>query len=308
MKILIYFFSGTGNTEKISELYSSALAERGHDVTIRALPLPDMGAVADADEFDMIGIGYPIHAFNAPKMILKLCKALPKRKKKDGKDKKRVFVFKSSGEPVRISDVSSLKMRAILRRRGYDVTNEYQHIMPYNVIFRHGDGAAYKMWQTATRLVPANVKELLDGKTALPKKMLMGGALAWIMRCEHWGAHINGKLYRTNKSCVSCSKCVKLCPVHNIRINKKGKLKFGGKCIMCVRCAMYCPKNAIELGLFKSWKVNGAYSFEPPAVPDDPNAKHANYCKKAYDRYYRLAEQKIRDYEENLGATANDAE
>ncbi len=297
MKILIYYFSGTGNTKRISELYERELNSLGHEVTVRSLTEPY--DTADAGNFDMIGIGYPIHAFNAPKIILRLCKALPKRSKKvHGKTKKRVFVFKTSGEPVRMSDISSLKMHAVLRRRGYDVTNEYQYVMPYNIIFRHGDETVYKMWDVAQRLIPVHAQNISDGNGRLPKKMFMGGFLAWILRCEHWGAHIIGRMYKANKACVKCGKCIKLCPVNNIRYNKKGKIKFGNKCIMCMRCVMFCPKSAIDMRLLRSWKVNGAYSFEKPDVPDAPN-KHSDYCKKAYDRYYADAEKQISDAESN---------
>lgn len=292
MKILLIYFSGTGNTARIARLYKTVFEERGGEVDGLELPLD--GPLPDIDGYDMIGLGYPIHSFNAPKLLLSLCKALPKRNKKtDGY--KKAFIFKTSGEPVRMSDVSSLKMRKILKRRGYAVNNEYQYVMPYNIIFRHTDSQVHKMWTTAQKLVPADADEILQGGTHLPKKMFMGGFLAWILRCEHWGAHVVGKSYKVNNDCVKCGKCVKLCPVGNIHINKKGKVKFGGKCIMCMRCVQSCPKAAINMRLFKSWKVNGAYSFAEPDEPSPPT-KHDNYCKKAYDRYYADAQARIDDY------------
>lgn len=291
MKVLICYFSGTGNTEKIAELYRSAFTTRGHEVEVISLPLSD-GKTPDVAGYDLLGFGYPIHAFNAPKTMLDFCKSLAKRGK--NAPSVRAFVFKTSGEPVRMSDVSSIKACKILKPRGITVTNEYQYVMPYNIIFRHSDDAVYKMWQTAQNLVPVDVEEIISGKSVRPRKMFMGGFLARILRAEHWGAHIIGKTYKTNKSCVKCGKCIKLCPVNNIKIKKSGKLKFGGKCIMCMRCSMFCPKNAVELGLLKHWKVNGEYSFAPP----DPDAelppdKHADYCAKAYARYYAAAAQKI---------------
>lgn len=299
MKILLIYFSGTGNTKRIAELYKSAFAANGAQVD--EVELPTEGALPDVTEYDLIGFGYPIHSFNAPKLLLKACKLLPKRnKKKDGV--KNAFIFKSSGEPVRMSDVSSLKMRKILKRRGYVVNNEYQYVMPYNIIFRHTDQEVYRMWTVAQQLVPADVAEILRGEKHLPRKMFMGGFLAWILRCEHWGAHVNGKLYKANKDCIKCGKCEKLCPVHNIHIKQKGKnkkVKFGCKCIMCMRCVQDCPKAAINLGLFNGWKVNGAYSFEQPTQPAQPT-KHDKYCKKAYERYYRDAQERIDNYTKSL--------
>ena len=291
MKILLIYFSGTGNTKRIAELYKSAFENNGAEVTQAELPTE---SEYDVNAYDLIGFGYPIHGFNAPKLILQTCKALPKRdKKKDGV--KNAFIFKTSGEPVRMSDVSSLKMRRILKSRGYKVNNEYQYVMPYNIIFRHTDNEAYRMWTVAKALVPADVAEILRGETRLPKKIFMGGFLAWTLRCEHWGAHIIGKLFKANKDCVKCGKCEKLCPMHNIRIIEKGKdkkVKFGCKCIICMRCVQACPKAAINMGLLNGWKVNGAYSFDEPTEPAQPT-KHDNYCKKAYERYYRDAQERI---------------
>ncbi|MDE6201262.1 MAG: EFR1 family ferrodoxin [Clostridiales bacterium] len=295
MKILLIYFSGTGNTKRIADLYKSAFESR--EAQVDSIELPLAAPLPDVDGYDLIGLGYPIHGFNAPKLLLTLCKTLPKRNKKtDGY--KNAFIFKSSGEPVRMSDVSSLKMRKILKRRGYKVNNEYQYVMPYNIIFRHTDSQVYKMWTVAQKLVPADVDEILQGKPRLPKKMFMGGFLAWVLRCEHWGAHIIGKSYKANKECVKCGKCQKLCPMGNIRTNKKGKIKFGGKCIICMRCVQACPKAAINIGLLRSWKVNGAYSFEQPNEPSPPT-KHDKYCKKAYGRYYRDAQERIDSFDKN---------
>ena len=241
----------------------------------------------------MIGIGYPVHAFNAPKIILDFCKTLPKIKKHE--QKKKVFIFKTSGEPVRMNDISSLKAIKILKKRGYDVFCERHYVMPYNMIFRHSDSAAYKMWSYAQKLVPLDVAEIIAGERRLPKKVFMGGLIAWIMRCEHWGARLIGRFFSAERWCVKCGKCANICPVGNIKITKKGKVKFGGKCTICMRCAFSCPKNAINAGLLEGWKVNGEYSFEEPTEPTP--SKHDNYCKKAYDRYYAEADERIRNSE-----------
>ncbi len=292
MKILLIYFSGTGNTKMITELYREAFENAEHEVTVTELPSTHERLVETlAESYDIIGIGYPIHAFNAPKLILKLCKLLPKLNAKRGKSK-RVFIYKTSGEPVRMSDVSSLKMRKLLKKRGYTVTGEYQYVMPYNIIFRHSDKAAYKMWQTAKSLVPVDADEILRGAPHLPKNVILGGFLAWVLRIEHPGAKFNGKFFRANKDCVKCGLCVKACPADNIKIKPDGKVAFGGNCMMCMRCAFNCPKNAIDIGLFKSWKVNGKYSFDPPD-DDSANGKHDNYCLSAYERYYAEAQRRI---------------
>ena len=290
MKVLIFYFSGTGNTEKIANLYAKAFEENGDEVVMGALPdIEHKLGGTNLNDFDMLGFGYPIHAFNAPANVLKLARMLPELT-----EPKNAFVFKSSGEPVRMSDVSSLKLIKILKKHNIFVTNEYQYVMPYNIIFRHSDEMAYHMWEVAKKVVPLDCREIKNGVPKKAKRMFMGGVLAWFLRIEHWGARFNGKRYKVNSDCVRCGLCAKTCPANNIKITDDGKIKFGKNCLMCMRCSFTCPKNAIKIGLFNGWKVNGAYSFamppsNAPALPD----KHANYCKKAYHRYFREAEEKI---------------
>ncbi|MDE6274881.1 MAG: EFR1 family ferrodoxin [Clostridiales bacterium] len=282
MRAAIIYFSGTGNTKKVAEKYAECLAEQGCACDLFSLPLKEL---PDLSGYDFIGIGYPIHSFNAPQIVLRFAKALPKRK-----DKKKVFILKSSGEPVKMSRVSSLKLKSILKRRGYLVTNEYQYCMPYNMIFRHTDHMAYVMWGTAKALIPIDCADIVNGVAHPEKKMPFGRLFAWVLRIEHGGAKFNGLFYKVKGKCIGCGKCAKNCPVGNIRM-KNGKPKFGRKCMMCARCSFYCPANCIKIGLFNGWRINGAYSFED----GDPNEKngHENYCKKAYARYFREAEERI---------------
>ena len=288
MKIAIFYFSGTGNTGKVAAKYKENFEELGNECALFELPLNE---TPDLSKFDLVGFGYPIHSFNAPQIMLEFAKSLPK--KGQNEKKQRAFILKTSGEPVKMSRVSSLKLIKILKKRGIEVKNEYQYVMPYNMIFRHTDHAAFVMWETAKKLVPVDCADILNGVERREKKMFMGGFLAWFLRCEHWGAHVIGVGYRATKDCIGCGMCAKNCPAGNIKM-KNGKPKFGGKCYICARCSFHCPKDCIKIGLLNGWRVHGEYSFED----GDPNEKngHEKYCKKAYDRYFREAEEHINSH------------
>jgi len=282
MKTAIFYFSGTGNTKKVALKYSEELKANGHECELFALPLKQEIALTD---YDLIGIGYPIHGFNAPQLMLQFAKSIEK-----SQSNPRAFIFKTSGEPVKMSRVSSLKLISILKKRGVKVTNEYQYVMPYNMIFRHTDHMAYVMWETAKRLIPIDCRDVLNGVERHEKKLFLGGLWEWFMRIEYGGFHFNGLFYKVKGDCISCGKCARNCPVGNIEM-KDGKPNFGNNCIMCARCSFHCPANCIKIGLFDGWRVNGEYSFED----GDPNEKngHENYCKKAYARYFKEAEERI---------------
>lgn len=288
MKIAIFYFSGTGNTKKVALKYKEHFDGDGCDCTLFELPLNEP---ADLSGYDLVGFGYPIHSFNAPQIMLDFAKSLPKKGRKEVKI--RAFIFKSSGEPVKMSRVSSLKLIKILKKRGFEVTNEYQYVMPYNMIFRHTDHTAFTMWETAKKLIPIDCADILNGVPRHEKKMFMGGFLAWVLRCEHWGAHVIGVGYKATKACIGCGLCAKNCPAGNI-VMKNGKPKFGGKCYICSRCSFRCPKDCIKIGLLNGWRVHGEYSFKD-GDPNESNG-HENYCKKAYARYFTEAEERIKTH------------
>ena len=292
MKALIVYFSGTGNTLKVAEKYASTLRELGHEAELVSVDgLPRNKELTDEfltklTQADLLGFGYPVHAFNAPSVMLKLAKFLPKQR-----SVKCAFIFNTSGEPLKLNNISSIKLTRMLRRRKIVVFSEYHYCMPYNIIFRHTDEMAYKMWHTAEQLIPLDVQQIVEGTPHKLQRVACGGFVAWVMRCEHWGVRINGKHYKVAKQCVHCQQCVKVCPTGNITVRKNGKLRFGRNCLMCMRCAQLCPKDAIKTGWFNKWKVNGAYTFEKPATPQ--TQKYNKMLTQAYDKYFAECEARI---------------
>jgi ferredoxin len=60
--------------------------------------------------------------------------------------------------------------------------------------------------------------------------------------------NISDKLFYINSNCNSCGLCLKICPTHNIKLNK-GKPEWKSEsCEMCLSCLHLCPKKAIEYG------------------------------------------------------------
>ncbi len=286
---VIYMFSGTGNTKKICELYKREFEAQGVQTSLYELKA-GFEDLPDPADFDFVGFAYPIHGFNAPHIMLDLARALPKREKEDEKE---YFVIKSSGEPLKTNNISSYKMRGILRRRGYRQYAEYHYVMPYNMIFRHTDSMATKMWDTAKELAPIEAREVLEKTPHMLKGVPFGHFIAWLLRIEQPAMRVNGKMFKVDyDKCIGCDRCVNVCPMSNITRGEDGKFKFAGNCLMCARCSFGCPRDAISIAMLNGWRVNGRYDldYRGEEQPD----KHAWYCKKAYARYFAAAEQKIR--------------
>ena len=76
MKVLLIDFSGTGNTTLCGDFIGEAFINKGHQVTHYSYK--DGVPFVDFEEFDLVGFGYPIHAFNVPEAFNKYIKHLPK--------------------------------------------------------------------------------------------------------------------------------------------------------------------------------------------------------------------------------------
>ncbi len=58
---------------------------------------------------------------------------------------------------------------------------------------------------------------------------------------------VHAKNFYTTDACISCGKCVNVCPLNNVRMDN-GKPAWGNYCTHCMACICHCPKEAIEYG------------------------------------------------------------
>lgn len=290
---IIYVFSGTGNTKKACDIYKSEFEKNGVETTLYTVK-KGFENLPDPNNFDYVGFAYPIHGFNAPYIMLDLAKALPK-----ANGTKQYFVVKTSGEPLKINNVSSIKFNDIMKRKGYVPFSEYHYVMPYNMIFRHTDEMAARMKNTLEQLAPVEAREVICGVEHKLSKVPFGRFVAWVVRIEQPAMKVNGRFFKVDgNKCIKCGACAKNCPVGNIKMDGNGKFSFGGDCVMCTRCSFNCPTNAFDIGMLNGWKVNGRYSYKLPEKPEED--KHAWYCQKAYKRYFEDAQRKIATCEYGL--------
>lgn len=292
MKVILYVFSGTGNTLKVASLYKKYLEEGGDNTVDIYRISKKSGQFPSPDDYDLVGLGYPIHGFSAPEPAIMFCKALP------CVQNKRTFIFKSSGEGLHINDGSSQKCIKILKKKGYDIIMERHFVMPYNIIYRHCDAMAKQMWIYAHALVDLNCRELMENKREKVRQPLIKTFYCPPVRfLEQKFAHLHGTAFKVNADkCVGCNKCVNVCPQNNIKF-ENGKYVFGHDCVLCMGCAFGCPQDAISVGIFKYWKVNGSYRLnellkdESIAFPFVPDSAKGIY--RIYKKYYRDANKRL---------------
>ena len=278
MKAAFYSFSATGNTKRICGLFAGELKKSGYETEYFAIR---QGAdYAPPSGFDLVFVAYPVHGFSAPRIMIDFAKGLP-----DGNGQ-GYYIIKTSGEPLRANGASSSGLRRKMSAKGYEFKGEFHYVMPYNMLFRHSDKMVALMWRAALNTVPRDAALAAAGGERFPEVPAHARAIRGMLSFEHGGMRILGKFFRVDRDkCISCGKCVKLCPLGNITMSADGKIRFGNKCMGCTACSFHCPQDAIKIGAMNRFKVNGPYSFS-----DDTDGIAAedvcDYCHDAYIRYF----------------------
>ncbi len=255
MKINIFYFTGTGFTERVGKALTKEFVALGQETKLHYIPellytkpgsdnenKHDIGKkLGELDDADMIGIMYPVHSFNAPEVVVKFAGQLP-----FGNGRK-AFIVKTAGDKAEINAGSSILLMKILTKRGYQVTYEELVQMPTNFAVRYEDEFIIDLVLKADELVKIIAEEIIKGRNKPVSTSIGKKVFATATRIEWLGAHVIAKFcFNVEKTCNLCGVCVKDCPAHNISV-KKDKITFGTKCTFCMRCIYTCPQKAIHL-------------------------------------------------------------
>lgn len=73
---------------------------------------------------------------------------------------------------------------------------------------------------------------------------------------------VHDRRFYANDSCTSCGRCLRLCPLDNIRLSETdGRPRWQGDCTQCMACICGCPEGAIHYGRKTIGKTR--YFMEP---------------------------------------------
>lgn len=285
-KCTLFYFSGSGNTIYVKDLYAKKLAE-SYLVEVKEIDKITRGFETFNDDFDIAGLIYPIHALNAPRIVFSFIKKyLP-----DGADRK-VFIVKSPGDPF-FQGGSSYQVRQALVKKGYTVFHESVIVMPANVFLRFPDNFITEICINATEKIASAVKEITSGTERKHKNSFMINiSTAIFSAMEQFGSFCFGKDLTISDKCTNCGKCIIECPVRNIKEGKKNKPSFGLKCIICMRCVYGCPVDAISPRFMKFFKISNWYDLKKLSNTDRNTFRKTENMKPFFNRYREYLDDK----------------
>jgi ferredoxin/flavodoxin len=255
-KVALFYFSGTGNTAVLAKFFKREFETRKWEPILVAIDrdLIESGNFKISD-YDLIGLGYPVHAFNAPKIVYDFIKSLP-----DGNGI-RTFTFKCPGDPL-LKAGSTHLVRNALTKKNYQVFHESLLVGPANVVIQYDNCLTRQLFLTAQKKINVRVDEIVNNTRRLQNNSLfLKAGTKLFSDCETMGAREFGKRIRTNNACTRCLKCIRICPEKNITLVNES-IRFGKQCTFCMRCIYSCPVDAISPGFAKFIKIKEGIFFE----------------------------------------------
>ena len=259
-RICVFLFSGTGMTKYVIDKLKHEFELLGLAVDVYFIETVKMESISP-DSYDSIGIAYPVHAFNAPKIVIDFVKKLPEVKSLN------TFVICTAGENSPLNFSSSALLIKILSRKGYRVFYDRLFEMPSNFFIKEGEVRVEEKIHKVSEEIPGSVQEIINLHPAKRKSNFLSGFITFLGRLEWLGLAICGNIFHATGKCVSCGLCAANCPNGNIVMGRE-KALFKRHCGLCMRCLYLCPNHCIEaFFLYKFISFNEWYKNEELRIP-----------------------------------------
>lgn len=249
-KILIWYFSGTGNARFAANKISELSKQKGTEVSVYniANPKQDFSSI---DKNCLIGFCYPTHGFNAPPNVLKFIAKFPK-------GNSDVFLLNTRAGmklyKLHLPGIGGMALwlpALFLFFKGYrsigfrplDLPSNWVSLHPglkqkvVNSIYDHCNRTLSKF---TNRI--AKGKPVLNGMFWIPVDIAL---IPFTIGYYLFARFAIAKTFFANFNCSKCGLCIKQCPVGAI-ITKDDRPYWTFSCESCMQCMNKCPQRAIE--------------------------------------------------------------
>lgn len=250
-KSMIFYFSGTGNSEWVAREIAKSTADRIHFITDESTYHLDLAT----DE--SLGFVFPIYAWAAPERVLRFLQGL-----KTNHTPSYLYVICTCGDDT--GKAPQMLVR-IFEKKGWTCSLFHSITMPNTYVslptFNVDAPAVIQKKREQAEKHLADVIELLNQKKT--SYAWNEGAVPWlktkVIHPVFSKFLMSPRYFSANDACISCGMCEKVCPLRNIKL-KTARPIWGNNCSMCLSCYHHCPKHAIHYGILTKGK--GQYTFK----------------------------------------------
>lgn len=250
---MIFYYSGCGNSRHVAEQLAARLEQK-------LVFIPQAARQGEYDyalaEGESLGFVFPIYSWRPPKLVLDFVRGL----RIEGRPS-YVYMVVTYGDDAGLADRMLGKALAAAGLRldaafGVTMPNTYVNMSFMDV--DKPDVVQRKLAEAESRI--GEVAEMVAAQRRLTD--LNRGGAPWLKTYvvgEGFNKWVSDKKYRATEACVSCGRCVQVCPLQNI-VLADGRPHWNGHCTHCEACYHYCPQNAIQFG--RATRGKGQYHFD----------------------------------------------
>lgn len=256
---MIFYFSGTGNTQWAAEYICKATNDR----LINIADVINTDKTYTLEDGERLGFFFPVHGWRPPMLVRKFIKGLNIANHAGHYCYAICTAGDNIGESITI-------FRGDLKEKGIDLDCAFSLIMPESYIglpFMDVDNpenerrkkhqAEYELKEYERYIINrrGGIEDLDTGRWPRINSRIIGGFFTKFL--------ITDKPFHVNtQRCIECGKCSEVCPVNDIKGGKGMKPEWihNGSCLTCFSCYHHCPVHAIEYG--NRTKRKGQYYFD----------------------------------------------
>ncbi|MBU1097420.1 MAG: EFR1 family ferrodoxin [Bacteroidetes bacterium] len=251
-KIIIYYFSGTGNAKKVSGWFKSIAELKGRNVSLVDISEIKNNSIKPSKKNVLIGFCSPTHGFNFPPIMFYFILSFPKS------NNNRVFILNTRGGTKLggvhlpgLSGTAQYLTAIILLLKGYKIVGMRSIDMPSNWISLHPalrENAVkfiFKNCETKTKIF---AEKIINGQKDFRALLdIVQDILITPISVLYFfiGRYFLAKTLYATRACNNCGVCYKECPVEAIKVfNNRPFWTY--KCESCMQCINTCPQKAVN--------------------------------------------------------------
>jgi ferredoxin len=250
-KLVIYYFSGTGNSENVARWLADTASEKGIEVSLTNIAKTDRLAIPKPKPNTLVAFCSPIHGFNYPPVMLNFILRFPKAKNHVLLLNTRAGMLIGKWITPGLTGIAFYFVALILKLKGYSIRAMFPVDLPSNWISVHpglNDRTVKFLHERNREKVDRFAQNVLAGGTDFRavRELVQDLLISPISLGYYFiGRFFFAKTYYASAACDNCGLCVRSCPVKAIKtVDKRPFWTFN--CESCMHCMSYCPKRAIE--------------------------------------------------------------
>lgn len=251
-RLIIYYFSGTGNAKNASRWILKVAEEKGLITQLINIDRIDSVEAPDFSKKTLVGFCAPTHGFNIPPIVLKFIRKFPQINNADA------FILNTRGGMKLyklflpgLSGLAQILPALILTFKGFRIVGMQPLDLPSNWLLLH-PGLRKKViasiYERCHNIVDDFALKMLHGRRSYKAMYSLPIDIALVPIAIAYffiGRFFLAKTLIATDVCDGCEKCVNQCPVEAITMVSNRPF-WSYKCESCMRCVNACPKRAIE--------------------------------------------------------------